>query len=186
VNAPELRRTPDGDLVLDHLAPAFVHMLFELPGLLDEEQPDAVKDRLYPLPREDDDEANEEWRRLVHPDLFALLASAREVVTRDLATLRPSEDEPAPSLFADWRLEIKKEHIPGWLGALNAGRLALGALHGLDEPELNEEFLPEEWEERHVAIVKIHLLGWLQQLIIEDQHPTPEGFDPNPDAPDEE
>jgi hypothetical protein len=186
VNAPELRRTPDGDLILDHLAPAFVHVLHELPGLLDKDQPDAVKDRLYPLPRAEDDEANEEWRRLVHPDLFALVASAREVVTRDLATMGPSEDAPAPSLLTGWRLEIKKEHIPGWLSALNAARLALGTLYGLEEPDLNDDFVPEEWEERHVAIAKIHLLGWLQQLIIEDQHPPPEGFDPYPDSPDDD
>lgn len=183
MNAPELRRTPEGDLVLDHLAPAFVHILHELPGLLGDDQPDAVRDRLYPLPREaEDDAANDEWRRLVHPDLFALIATAREVVTRDLATLGPSGE--APSLLTGWRVEIRKEHVAGWLSALNAARLALGALHGLDEIDLNDDFVPEEWEERHVAIAKIHLLGWLQQLILEDQHPPPEGFDPYPDSPD--
>jgi len=179
VNAPELRRTEAGDLVLDHLAPAFIHVLHELPALLDRDQPDAVQDRLYPLPREDDEEANEEWRRLVHPDLFALVASARDVVVRDLDGFGPADPE-AP--FGGWRLVIPKDHVQAWLAALNAARLALGALHGLGETDLNDDFVPEEWEERHVAIATVHLLGWLQQLIIEDQHPPPDDFAPDPDT----
>jgi hypothetical protein len=174
VNAPELIRTEDGDLVLDGLAPAFVHVLHELPDLLGDDQPDEVKDRLYPLPSGDED-TNEEWRRLVHPDLFALLASAREVILEDLAGFAPTG---GPDAFLDgWRLEIPRRHINAWVSALNAGRLALGAAYELGEGDLNDEYVPEEWEERHVAVAKIHLLGWLQQLIIEDQHPPPDDAD---------
>ncbi|MHC4224861.1 MAG: DUF2017 family protein [Planctomycetota bacterium] len=171
---PTLRRSEDG-IVLADLAPWFVSILLELPGLLSDDQTDEVKERLFPLPS-DDVEGQEEWRRYVHPDLFALIASAREIVERDLAGFEPMDSE---SPLAGWRLPIPAKHVSAWISALNAGRLNLGSAHSIesedmDESEFTDETLP--LDEKRVAVAKIHLLGWLQQMIIEDMHPPPEGF----------
>ena len=170
MNGPRLTRNADGSVIVHDLAPAFVHVLRELPSLLDPNQPDAVKARLFPLPT-DDDEANEDWERLVHPDLFALLASARAIVIKDLASLGPADQD---AMFADWELTIPARHVEAWLSALNAGRLTLGTLHDLDEAAMNEDEPPAEWTERQTAVAKVFVLGWIQQLILEDVSPTPE------------
>jgi len=170
--APRLIRHADGRVVLDRLAPAFVHVLHELPDLLGPDQPDEVKDRLYQHATEDE-EHKKEWERFVHPDLFALVASAREVVLEDLGGFRPDED---PEHAGTWRLEIEGKHVPAWISGLNVARLTLGARHEIEEGDMAEEFVPDDWDEKDVAVAKIHLLAWLQQLLIEDQHPTPEDY----------
>ena len=167
MNPPRLRRRPDGSFVFDQLTPAFLHVLHELPDLLGRDQPDAVRQRLYPPPT-DDEEQNKEWERLVHPELFALLASSREIILKDLATLGTSEpDDDTP--LGIWRFVIPAAHVPGWLSALNAGRLALGALYELEEGDMHDEFAFQEWSDKQLAIAKVHLLGWLQQMLIEEQ-----------------
>ncbi len=171
MNPPRLRRRPDGGIVFDQLTPAFLHVLHELPELLGTDQPDVVRQRLYPPPT-DDDQTNQEWERLVHPDLFSLIASAREIVLKDLqslATSEPSDDAP----LGIWSFAIPGAHIPGWLSALNAGRLALGALHELDEADMQDELAFEEFSDKQFAIVKIYLLSWLQQMLIEEQGDYP-------------
>lgn len=171
MNSPRLSERDDGGLVFDALAPWYLALLLELPELLAPEQPDEVQDRLLPLPS-DDEEHREEWRKLVHPELFALLASAREIVQKDLASLAPSAGT-GPTL---WRLEIAPEHVPAWLSALNAARLALGARHGIEEADMDgrrggDDEVPDE---RQIAVAKIHLYGLLQQMILEERHPPPD------------
>ena len=146
-------------------------ILLELPQILSKDQEDeAVKKRLYPEPEDEDDK--EEWKRLVHPELFALIADARTIVTRDLGGLVPSDTEDP---LGTWEMRIPKEHVQAWISALNAARLALGAKHGIEEEDMaHEELDDDEWDDKRLAITKIHLMGWLQQLIIEDYNP-PEG-----------
>ena len=63
------------------------------------------------------------------------------------------------------------------------GRFVFGFGRDAADHATLEVVLPDgTQEERHLAIVKVHLLGWLQQLILEDQHPPPDGFDPEPDT----
>ncbi len=176
---PRVERQSDGSIALEGLAPPYVFMLFELPGMLGPDQPDEVKQRLFPDPSEDD-ETRRDWARLVHPELYALLASAREIVQRDLAGIVSSGGL--------CRLEIPAPHVNAWISALNAARLALGALHGIeDEDDLHpfeaaeEEDEVVELDERGLAIVKIHVLGELQALLVLEQDPEaggPEGEDP--------
>jgi len=174
VSSPTLSRTDDGGLVFSNLAPWFVSVLLELPELLDEDQPDEVKERLYPEPSGDPDQSDE-WKKYVHPELFALIASARTIVRKDLRSLAPM-DEEAP--LDAWQVAIEKEHISAWVSALNAARLTLGAAHDVDEEDMTEDQIEQEsWDERRLAIAKIHLLGWLQQMIIEDRHPPPRGLE---------
>jgi hypothetical protein len=170
MSAPILTREEDGGLRFSNLAPWFVSVLLELPQLLEKDQDDPVRERLYPTPTEDDEE-NEAWKRLVHPDLFALVASARSVVVKDLGGLVPSDDtEP----LGTWTVVIAPEHVNAWISALNAARLAIGARNDIEEEDMNDESPDlDAWDSKRVAVAKIHLLGWLQQMIIEDQAPPP-------------
>jgi hypothetical protein len=172
---PLVRRTEEGDLLLANLAPWFLTALRELPEILDPEQPEVVKHRLFPLPA-DDDEKEEEWRRLVHPELFALLASAREVVQRDLARLHVDE-EPWPH----GRVLLPKDHVQAWISALNAARLTISELHeiGQEEMDLDEETLDQLTFDRAAALTRIHLYGMLQEMLIR-------GSTLPPGAPEEE
>lgn len=199
---PSVTITDDGGLLLSHLAPWFVSVLFEVPDLLDADQPDAVKRRLYPEPSEDP-EQSKEWQKYVHPDLFALLASAREIMQRDLETLSPMVESVPPGL---WGVTVQKEHISAWISAMNAARLTLAATYGIEEEDMDagvlqfevepepdedapdaddaEELDSEETasdgnggaiDEKRLAILKIFLLGDLQGMIIEVKHPPPTG-----------
>ena len=174
---PRLERLPDG-VAFEELAPAFILILLEVPELLGPDQPDEVKQRLFPDPG-DDEQIRKDWAKYVHPELYALLASAREIVVKDLGNVAPSRSDRA---FGSWRLEIPAAHINGWISALNAARLALGAVAGIENeedlhPELDEDFdeatatatAPESLDERQITIAKIHLLGELQAMLLFDQ-----------------
>jgi len=169
---PRLERTEDG-VVFEDLAPAFILLLLEIPDLLGPDQPEGVKERLFPKPS-DDAAIQNDWQKYVHPELFALLASAREIATKDLGNIEPSESDLAAGM---WRLKIPGEHMNGWIAALNAARLALGARHGIEaEDDLHpedDEFADEPPDERRIAIAKIHLLGEMQALLILDRSPPP-------------
>jgi Domain of unknown function (DUF2017) len=169
---PMLVRLEDGSLAFVNLEPWLAAILFELPGLLHPDQPDAVKDRLYPYPA-DEEEAKDEWRRLVHPDLFALIASARDVVQHDLARveLGDPDDEDGGS-----RLVIPHKHIAAWISAVNAARLTLAAANDIEQDEMDQahEGFPESLgPEKIIAITRINLLGWVQEMLILAESPPP-------------
>jgi hypothetical protein len=177
--APRLLRHEDG-VVFEDLAPFYVVVLMEVPELLAPDAPDEVKRRLYPMPSDDAD-AQEEWRRLVHPELFALIASARDIMRRDLSAL---EQRREPGAMPAWRVEIPAAHVEAWISGLNAARLALGARFGIEsEADMHPEFddggpLDDDEEEttaeddaaneeanaRRIGVFKIHALAELQAL----------------------
>ena len=171
---PRLERRPDGGIAIENLVPPLVFILLEVPGLLAPDQPDEVKRRLFPDPS-DDDEIRKDWARLVQPELYALLASAREIVVKDLARMVPAG--------GTCRLEIPALHVNAWISALNAARLALGAVHEIeDEDDLHLFDDPDEedeevvdLDERSLAIVKIHLLGELQAMLVLEHDPEAGG-----------
>jgi len=167
---PRLMQEADGSVVLDNLAPAFVFMLLEVPQLLGPDAPDEVKRRLFPDPS-DDDGVRADWDRLVRPELYALIASTREIVTRDLRGLAPAAPPDVPDRdVAMWRLPIPAAHVKAWISALNAARLALGAMHGIEtEADLHADFDAEDpapLDERRLAIVRINVLAELQAMLI--------------------
>jgi len=176
---PRVERMSDGGLRLANLAPWFVGVLLELPDLLDSDQPEAVSRRLYPEPSEDQDQ-QEDWDKYVRPELFALIASARRIVVRDIGGMGPGEEDPGMPL---WILDIPENHIQAWISALNVARLTLSEKHGVGEAEMTaieeDEFDPDsdEWSEKRFAVARIHLLGYLQQMLIEQESPPPEGFE---------
>lgn len=155
---------PDGSVRLSGLAPWAAAVLYELDELLAPNQPERVRERLFPLPSDDEEHA-EEWRKHVHPELFALVASARDVVRADLAAVRPPKDGRL-----GWTIDIPAAHVRAWVSALNAARLTLAELANLREEELEQdpEGLPGD---RAPAALKVRLFGWIQELILEGLYP---------------
>jgi len=167
---PSAERMPDGAILLKDLTPWFLAELLRLPELLHPDQPDRVKRRLYPDASETDEAIRDEWRRLVHPELFALLSSATEIVERDLESLDLGDDLRAG------RMVIPKGHAPAWISALNAARLTLSELYEIGEEEMAaaESGQPVDLgQEKTMALARIHLLAWLQEAIILTEHPQP-------------
>ncbi|MHC4938393.1 MAG: DUF2017 family protein [Planctomycetota bacterium] len=175
--SPRVTRMSDGSVRVGDLAPWFVGVMLELPDLLQSDQPEEVSKRLYPEPS-DDEKINEDWEKYVRPELFALVASAREIVIKDIGNMGPDEDAGGLAL---WNLDIPAQHIQAWISALNVARLTLSEKHkvhegDMEEPdELDEE--EDEWSEKRFAVARIHLLGYLQQILIEAESPPPEGFE---------
>ena len=167
--SPLVHRDEDGDVILRGLSPWLVAAIFELPGILAAEPSNEVRKRLFPSPSEDDAEMEEEWARLVHPELFSLLASAREIVERDIGNLS---------------LTVPADHVQAWISALNAARLTLAETHGIDEGDLDGEPDTSDWsEEKEGAVVRLEMLGWLQEMLIRAVAPPPPGEEDG-EAPD--
>ncbi len=167
----EIRATRrlDGGANLHGIPPWCVALLSELDALLGPNQTERVKQRLCPDPT-DDPEANREWERLVHPDLFALVASSRQIVRADLKNL-----EVDPDLSGNCRLSIRGEHMSAWIHALNTARLSIS-----EHNQLKVEHLDGELDLEHplmAAVARVHALGWLQQLLIECSMPESEEED---------
>jgi hypothetical protein len=170
---PRLIPNPDGSIRLESLDPWFVVVLRELPTLMDPDQPEAAHRRLYSHPSDDEEEAKE-WERLVHPELFALVATAQEVVSRDLEQLELSEEGGS--------ITIPPKHVNAWISALNVARLTLSAMHDFDEDDM-EGRAPADFGERDLARMKVYLMGWLQQMVIEAVHPFPAEEDEEDQSP---
>lgn len=117
-----------------------------------------VKKRLYP---DTFDDATEEaaWRRLTQTDLQHLVLSRRAIVEQDLARMKPD----GPGL---WRWPVSKGHEHAWLSSLNAARLALFELHGLGPEDMDVEPEDIDDDERQLALVRIHVMGFIQELLL--------------------
>ncbi len=179
---PQVTRLGDGSVSIDGLFPLDVAALVEVPDLL--EKPEgAARDRLFPEPS-DDDEQRADWERLVRPELFALLASAREILLRDLRGLGPAE--PLAGV-PRWSVTVPARHVNAWISALNAARLTLGAEHGIESeedlhPEIEEKEGRIELDEKTLAVLKIGALALIQEALILDGLPDGE----RPPRPEEE
>lgn len=171
---PRVTRQPDGSVSIDGLFPLHIAALTEVPDLID--KPDGeTRKRLFPEPS-DDQHQREDWDRLVRPELFALLASAREILLRDLAGVGPAD---AVGGVPRWKVTVPAPHVNAWISALNAARLALGAEHGVAteadlRPDLVEKDGRIEVDERTLAVIKIGALAEIQALLILDGLPEGE------------
>jgi hypothetical protein len=94
------------------------------------------------------------------PELFALLADSKRIVEHDLASLAKAKRGPM------WRLEIPAAHVTAWISALNAARLALGALFDVTADDMHPDREPT-YDERGLAILRIDLFAWLQGTLID-------------------
>lgn len=157
----EVALGPDGDVSFRGIPPLVAHYLLGIPDCLSDDPEPAVRDRLAPAP-EDDAERRAEWERLMVPELFALVASARTVVEQDLALLKQTSGIPGHG-----RLDIPAAHVDAWLHALQVARLTIGATHGLVSGDLDDWPPPEEDPERSEAILRVSILGEVQGLLVD-------------------
>ena len=58
------------------------------------------------------------------------------------------------------------EHVDAWMSALNQARLILGELFSVTEKDMNATDL-DAHSEKTLAIVRIHLLGYLLRLFVQ-------------------
>jgi hypothetical protein len=118
-----------------------------------------VKGRLFPDTFADPAE-EAAWRKLMQADLEHLVLSRREIVEKDLARMRPD----GPGLY---RWPIDKGHEHAWLSSLNAARLALFELYDLGPEHMDAEPEDIDDEERQLALVRIHVMGFMQELLLQ-------------------
>ncbi len=177
-----LLRTPSGGFVVERW-PVWAARLLEHLAVLAAPDPIApeVKDRLYPAVG-DDEKRRAEWARNVHPELFALLESARTVVIADLAGAKRGT---RGSLL---RMEVPPEHVPAWISALNTARLHLATLHDIDAGAMRAPS-HDLTDEKRGPVGLIDFYGWIQGLLVEsrlaqiDRAAAGGGAKPASDAP---
>ena len=158
-------RTAKGELTFRDIPRICVDLLRTLPELLASDDP-AVCDRLLPRAYEDD-ELEQEWRRVGAPELEHLFASRTRLIARDLASLSRERD-------GTWSLTMDSRHENAWLSGLNAARHILYILYGLDPRDMERD--PEELEDpdQAMALFRIQLLAWMQELMLQSDAPPPE------------
>lgn len=171
---------PDGSVELRDWPVWAYRVIEELLVLSDPELPDGpVRDRLFQVANED---GADEWRKNVHPELFALLASAREIVAKDLVAAKRGRDGSLE------RLKVPREHLPGWISAIQTARLHLAAAFGVDGDAMRKP-LDELSEDLRGVVLRIDLLAELQFHFVHGVDPestqAPPGLtaeDTEPDA----
>lgn len=157
-----LLRTESGGFVVERW-PVWAARLLEHLAVLAAPDPIApeVKDRLYPAVG-DDEKRRAEWARNVHPELFALVESARTVVIADLAGAERG------TRGALTRLEVPAEHVPAWISALNTARLHLATLHDIDAGAMRAPS-HDLTDEKRGPVGLIDFYGWIQGLLVESR-----------------
>jgi hypothetical protein len=121
-----------------------------------EEDPRA-RARLFGSPSGGKDEAMDaDWKEHVEPTLHAHFQSAMEVLTADVATLKPSPRRQD--------LRVPLDHVEPWLLALNQARLALGARWDVNDDDMED--LPDDVGERALALIQIQFYGYIQECLL--------------------
>jgi hypothetical protein len=141
--------------------PVVLDSLHALPEILEQRDTPAARSRLLPDPTASDASTNNEWQRLIAPELRHLLVSAGETVTRDLTAVVP--DSHQPKLF---EITFPVEHLNAWMSALNQTRLILGELFKVTETDMESADFDLK-KPKGLAVFRIHVLGYLLQLLIE-------------------
>lgn len=140
--------------------PLFAELLAELPRSAGRH--DNARARIYPDPFVSEngaEEASEDWREHVHPELERLFAASRETVSADLG------ESPAGSTAS--RCVIPRAHIDAWLNALNQARLVIVEENKFGERELSGSEPPDLSTRRGLSLLKVHFYAHLQELLVE-------------------
>jgi hypothetical protein len=143
-----VERTPDGQVAL-RLSAAERDLLRGLPGqlrsLLDSGSDDPSLRRLFPPAYAEDEQAEAEYRGLMHADL---LERHREALT----VLERTADSD----------KLDAAEVDSWLAALNDLRLVLGTRLDVTEELYESEMDPDDAE------LSVYLyLTWLQEQLVE-------------------
>ena len=120
----------------------------QLRDLLSSDPDDPALERLSPPAYLDDDERNEEYRRLMQGDL-----TTRRMTSLDV--LEATVDEP----------RLDEEQLVAWMGAINDLRLVLGTRLDVTEDPLEDQV--SEDDPRAPAFALYAYLGYLQEHVVE-------------------
>lgn len=158
---PRVVKSKDGAFVLRNVPPVMALVLRQLPELLSDGSP-GIRGRLTGSPYPGDPEGSAQWEKYAVPELEHLFRSARDLVVKDIGSLGP--EAKATDRF---QVEIPANHLAAWISSLAAVRVALGGVHGLTEQEMESELPPVLVTARDRAVLVVHLLGWVQGLLVE-------------------
>lgn len=143
--------------------PVLVDSLFALPEILELRDRPSIRSRLLPDPTTDNAALNQDWQQHVTPELRHLFVAAAETVLRDLTGM--AEIPQSQHLH---EVSFPAEHLSAWVSAINQARLILGELHHITETDMaGRDF--ELATARGLAIFRIHVLGYLLQLLVEHE-----------------
>ena len=145
---------------LTGLAPLVADCLQRLDEILAHRDSPAAHRRLFPQPGADE-ASNAEWEQFVVPDLRHLFVTAAETVVRDLTALEADPQSPAT-----FRVAFPTVHRDAWMSAINQARLILSEqFHVTDQAMERRDLDPRN--ETDLALVRIHLLGWLLEVLVD-------------------
>lgn len=149
---------PDGNMQFRALPPVCADSLLRLEEFIDAEDPE-VRDRLIPKTFKGAEEQSQ-WERYAVPELEHLFAGRLEIIQKDLESMR--EDEGMT-----FSVIIPGAHRAAWLSALNAARLSIFIDSEMSAEELELE--PGELgdADQDVALLRIHMLAFMQELILQ-------------------
>jgi hypothetical protein len=120
----------------------------------------AAEERLYPGPGDaDDGRLAEDWKAYVEPDLQQTFGDARQAVAADVHAMKETD--------SGLTLRIPYAHYEAWISVLTQVRLAIAAVHKLEEEDLARTRLPEIKNARDAALHRMHLYGLLSESIIQ-------------------
>jgi hypothetical protein len=111
----------------------------ELRVLYDDEGADPVRGRLFPRAYLDPtaEDAEREWRELVHPELVRERLAALEVLTDSLARASGAKRDTVTA-------DLDADDTAAWLGVLNDARLALGTRLDVTEATEYDDLDPDD------------------------------------------
>ena len=126
----------------------------------DEDPASPVRSRLFPRAYLDPtaEDAEREWRELVHPELLRQRIAALELLASTLDTAEPGRHDTHV-------VELAPEQANAWLGVLNDARLALGTQLGVTEETDYEGLDPDAPEA--TALAAYAWLTYLQGELVE-------------------
>lgn len=137
------KRSRDGGLRVT-LSDAELELLRALPTELrelyaDDDPASPVRSRLFPRAYLDPtaEDAEREWRELVHPELLRARLAALELLASTL-------DGAEPGRHDTHVVDLIPEQAGMWLGVLNDARLALGTQLGVTEDTDYDDLDPED------------------------------------------
>lgn len=125
---------------------------------------DPVRARLFPRAYLDPtaEEAEREWRALVHPELVRERLAALDRVVSSL--------EAAERRRGEFTLELTVDDVTAWLRVLNDARLALGTRLGVNEETTVDDLDPDDPATPGLAAYAwlTYLEGELVETLLED------------------
>lgn len=156
----EFYETPGAMLGIRGIPSVVSDLLLQIPRWSEVEN-EEIDRRIFSEPGEGEelDGLREDWHAYVEPELHEYFLSTRQIVETDLRRMVEEEDGLC--------VEFPLKHADAWLNALNQARLALAALHGMDENELSASGPHEVQNERDLALFQIHFYGMIQQWLLE-------------------